>query len=350
MKLKYILLTLAAACLPPITTHAQNVIWDYTALGAAPATDDKLFLYDTSGTASKTMTIANLFTSPSLTTPALGVATATTLNKITITAPASGATLTIPDGVVFTGPGATGTAATLAGSETLTNKTIDLTSNTLTATSAQLLTAITNETGTGAAVFSTSPTLVTPVLGVASATSINKVAFTAPATSATLALVDGTTVTGPAATGTLVTLAGSEELTNKTVTAQVVKTGLTASGSASNDFSSSTGTFKTSSGLTTITGGLIGTPQALSGAGAVNLTTVSTHWTTTAADAATLADGTAGQIKVVIMKVDGGTGTLTPTTASGFTAITFDDPGDAVTLEFVASIGWVVIGSRGVTF
>ncbi len=48
---------------------------------------------------------------------------------------------------------------------TLTNKTINLTSNTLVATSAQLATAVTDETGSGALVFATSPTLVTPVLG-----------------------------------------------------------------------------------------------------------------------------------------------------------------------------------------
>ena len=48
---------------------------------------------------------------------------------------------------------------------TLTNKTINLTSNTLTATSAQLAAAVTDETGSGALVFATSPTLVAPVLG-----------------------------------------------------------------------------------------------------------------------------------------------------------------------------------------
>lgn len=50
-------------------------------------------------------------------------------------------------------------------------------------------------TGTGAFVLATSPTLVTPTLGVAGATSINKVALTAPATSATLTLADGSTLT-----------------------------------------------------------------------------------------------------------------------------------------------------------
>lgn len=45
-------------------------------------------------------------------------------SKVTITEPATGATLTIPNGVTFTGPAASGTAATLAGTETLTNKTL----------------------------------------------------------------------------------------------------------------------------------------------------------------------------------------------------------------------------------
>lgn len=50
-------------------------------------------------------------------------------------------------------------------------------------------------TGTGAAVLATSPTLVTPTIGIASATSINKVAITAPASSATLTIANGKTLT-----------------------------------------------------------------------------------------------------------------------------------------------------------
>jgi hypothetical protein len=90
-------------------------------------------------------------------------------------------------------------------------------------------------TGTGKMVLDTSPTLVTPILGVATATSVNKVAVTAPATSATLTIADGAslvtsgayslTLTSTAATnvtlpttGTLATLAGSEAFTNKTLT------------------------------------------------------------------------------------------------------------------------------------
>jgi hypothetical protein len=63
-----------------------------------------------------------------------------------------------------------------------------------TPSSANLATAVTDETGSGNLVFSTSPTLVTPTLGVASATSINKVAITAPTTSATLTIADGATL------------------------------------------------------------------------------------------------------------------------------------------------------------
>lgn len=52
-----------------------------------------------------------------------------------------------------------------ATTKTLTNKTIDLGSNTVTMTSLQLKTTLSDETGSGAAVFATTPTLVTPILG-----------------------------------------------------------------------------------------------------------------------------------------------------------------------------------------
>jgi len=73
-------------------------------------------------------------------------------------------------------------------------------------TSAELAGVISDEIGYSSGaflVFSISPTLTTPNIGVATATSVNKVAITAPATSATLTLIDGTTITGPASTSTL---------------------------------------------------------------------------------------------------------------------------------------------------
>jgi hypothetical protein len=77
-----------------------------------------------------------------------------------------------------------------------------------------------------------------------------------------------------------------------------------------------------------------GTPQVLTGAGAVDTTSAVTHIVTTAADALTLADGISGQIKWLVMITDGGDGTLTPTNLGNGTTITFDDVGDSALLLF----------------
>jgi len=153
-----------------------------------PAGTEKIPI-DDSGT-DKYITIANLTSNAVITG---GTITGTTISGLTVTT--STGTLTIPSGVTLTGPATTGTVATLAGAETLTNKSINLTSNTLTATSAQLLASMADATGSGLLVFATTPTLTTPVLGVATATSINKVTITAPATSSTLTVADGKTLT-----------------------------------------------------------------------------------------------------------------------------------------------------------
>lgn len=78
----------------------------------------------------------------------------------------------------------------------------------------------------------TSPTLTTPALGVAAATSVNKVTITAPATGSTLTIPDGVVLTGPAVSGTTATLAGTETLTNKTLTSPIIN-GATISGTIS---------------------------------------------------------------------------------------------------------------------
>lgn len=86
----------------------------------------------------------------------------------------------------------------------------------------------------------------------------------------------------------------------------------------------------------------IATQQNLSGAGAINVSAKDTFWTTTAADAGTLADGVKGQYKRVIMTVDGGDGTLTPDNLSGGTQIVFSNVGDTAELYFNGT-DWVAL-------
>jgi hypothetical protein len=94
-----------------------------------------------------------------------------------------------------------------------------------TPSSANFAGAITDETGTGSVVLATSPTLVTPTIGVATATTVSYAGSTSgTATLAAPAVAGTTTITLPAASGTLATIAGTETLTNKTLTSPVLTT------------------------------------------------------------------------------------------------------------------------------
>lgn len=160
-----------------------------------------------------------------------------------------------------------------------------------TPSSANLRAAVTDETGTGSLVFATTPTLVTPILGTP--------------TSGTL-----TSCTGlPLTTGV-------------------------------------TGALPVANGGT----GASATVQALSGPGAVNITSLATVFTSTATgNALTLADGAQGQLKTIIYVAEaagGDTGVLTPANLGSATTITFNAVGDSVTLQF-AGTDWWVVGFRG---
>ncbi len=128
-----------------------------------------------------------LANSPTLVTPTLGVATATSINKVAITAPATAATLTIANGktltasntLTFTGTDGSSAAFGAGGTVAYTGGTLAQFAAT---TSAQLAGVISDETGSGALAFATSPTFVTPVLGVASATTLAVGTTTTPVT------------------------------------------------------------------------------------------------------------------------------------------------------------------------
>ena len=75
------------------------------------------------------------------------------------------------------------------------------------------------------------------------------------------------------------------------------------------------------------------TPQAMTAAGAVNLTTAVTTVASTGAIALTIANGAVGQIKIILFITDGGTATLTPATMQNGTTLAFADAGDAATTD-----------------
>jgi len=117
----------------------------------------------------------------------------------------------------------------------------------------------------------------------------------------------------------------------------------------------STGTFAGANALNMTAASVAGPfgltgAQSLSGAGAVNVTSSVTKFTSTGgAQALTLANGTDGQIKLIIHVVDGGSGVLTPTTKTGFTSLTFTNAGDSATLIYSTTIGWTILAINGAT-
>ena len=156
-------------------------------VATAAATTDVLPIVQ--GGTTKQVTNALLFTNSTLVTPALGTPSSGTLTNCT--------GLPIATGVSNLGAGV---ATFLA-----------------TPSSANLASAVTGETGSGALVFATTPTLVTPVLGVATGTSLSLSGFSAVSAAAPT-IASATTI---APTTPIVFVSGTTAVVNITVAAPI---------------------------------------------------------------------------------------------------------------------------------
>lgn len=199
--------------------------------GGTPGGSSGQVQYNNAGTSFGGITGATTDgTTLTLVAPVLGAATATSINGVTIT-PSTGVltianakTLTVSNTMTLQ---ATDTAIIAFGS----GGTVAYQGGTLAqfaaTTSAQLAGVISDETGSGQLVFATSPTLVTPILGVAAATSINGLTITtttgtltmtngktlAVTNSLTLSGTDATVMTFPGASDTIMGLGATQTVT-----------------------------------------------------------------------------------------------------------------------------------------
>jgi len=308
------------------------------------ATDIIPFVQPAVAGTTKTITKTLLFTSPTLVTPTLGTPTSGTLTSCT--------GLPIATGV-------SGLAANVA-------------TFLATPSSANLAAALTDETGTGAAVFANTPTLVTPAIGAATGASL---VLSGAATAATVAVSN---VIGTTAAANTLGITGNALATPKAINfvgAGLIKTiGIPSlfatAGGAVSLIPIAAFTWDATGNIALPGTAVVGRPlimtydgitqkfypsytgsvQDLIGPGAVNLTSITTAFSSTAAgNALTLADGVEEQFKTIIyyaQTAGADTGILTPTNLGSATTITFNNVGDAVTMQFIASEWWVV-GFRG---
>lgn len=217
-----------------LTNPASTSLISVTSGGAASAN------YTLSGTG----TVVALTNSPTFITPTLGAASATSINKVTITAPTTSATLTIANGKTLTAnssitlkgvdeksltlnnsltfSGTDASTINFAGGGTViyTNSKLNALAST---SSSEFASVISDETGSGLLVFNTSPALTTPVItgttqfkNAAANTDIIAISASSTASSSFTGTITNADLTA-AQTWTLPNSTGTIALTNGTV-------------------------------------------------------------------------------------------------------------------------------------
>jgi|TARA_Y100000034_G_C6748627_1_gene332613 hypothetical protein len=91
------------------------------------------------------------------------------------------------------------------------------------------------------------------------------------------------------------------------------------------------------------------TDESRADAGAIPLTETIVRVSTTGAAAVTLADGTHGQLLMLVFTNDGGDATITPSNFLNGTTLTMNDAGDSAILVFLTSQGWCLVSNNGCT-
>lgn len=90
---------------------------------------------------------------------------------------------------------------------------------------------------------------------------------------------------------------------------------------------------------------IVGDLESITGPGAISIDTLSTEITTTGADAFSIANGTIGQMKHIVLLAHGGDATITPDTFANGTAVTLNAANDCVTLLYTTN-GWMIIAGQ----
>lgn len=169
------LVTAGFAKLPTITGNANKAVVVNAGATALTVTAGTFALAGNFATTGAFNTTVAQSASITVTLPASSTSVLISGFGHTIAGPTAARTITLPD--------ANGTVVTLDAAQTLTNKTL------------------------------TSPALTTPTLGVASATTINKVTITAPATGSTLTIAEGSTLATSGANSVTLTSTGATNVT-----------------------------------------------------------------------------------------------------------------------------------------